>query len=162
MQRWEEDLHRFPPYQHMDRHGVVNQEGRIRVPSVWLLGQLIGRLVGETPMSPQEVVDRCRPGSSETLQGRLVRLPTHRATLGIGSEGELVQPGKREGRGHPPFDSKHPVGQIPSLAGFGARQVVEVASRDWLEVAPWERAHQLARVKGNPQCGSLAHRARWT
>ena len=32
--RWQADWHRFPPYQYLDRHGVVDKRGNIRVPSV--------------------------------------------------------------------------------------------------------------------------------
>ena len=32
--RWAEDWHRFPPYQYMDGHGVVNKAGQVRVASV--------------------------------------------------------------------------------------------------------------------------------
>ena len=125
LKRWGDDLHRFPPYQYMDRRGLVNRQGEIRVPSVaerevmlgfpvhytagccskserkkdgyldrrlvgWLLSQLISCLVGETPMSPQEVVDKTRPGAAETIQGRLVRLPMRRARPGPGSGRDLA------------------------------------------------------------------------
>ena len=33
-QRWREDLHRFPPYQYMDCHSLVNSQGRFRPPNV--------------------------------------------------------------------------------------------------------------------------------
>ena len=32
--RWRADWHRFPPYQYLDRHGVVDKRGNVRVPSV--------------------------------------------------------------------------------------------------------------------------------
>ena len=136
LKRWSNDLHRFPPYQYMDRHRLVNRQGELRVPTVaerevmlgfpahytagccskgdrkkegyldrrltllgnsssvpvvgWLLSQLISRLVGGTPMTPQEVVDKIRPGTAESIQGRLVRLPLRRAQPGAGSEQELA------------------------------------------------------------------------
>lgn len=34
LRRWREDWHRFPPYQYMDRHGVVDKRGNVRVPSI--------------------------------------------------------------------------------------------------------------------------------
>lgn len=34
LHRWQADRHRFPPYQYMDKHGVVDQRGNIRVPNV--------------------------------------------------------------------------------------------------------------------------------
>ena len=34
LKRWGDDLHRFPPYQYMDRRGLVNRQGEVRVPSV--------------------------------------------------------------------------------------------------------------------------------
>ena len=34
IQRWHEDRHRFPPYQYMECHCVVNAQGRLRPPSV--------------------------------------------------------------------------------------------------------------------------------
>lgn len=41
----------------------------------WFLGQLLGRLgLAHTP-SAQEILDRLQPGTAETTQGRLVRLP---------------------------------------------------------------------------------------
>ena len=136
LKQWRNDLHRFPPYQYMDRHSLINRQGELRVPTVaerevmlgfpahytagccskgdrkkegyldrrltllgnswsvpvvgWLLSQLISRLVGDTPMTPQEVVDKIRPGTAESIQGRLVRLPLRRAQPGAGSEQELA------------------------------------------------------------------------
>ena len=134
--RWEADWHRFPPYQYLDRHGLQNRRGEVRVPSVserevmlgfplhytttcwgksdrkkdgyldarltllgnswsvpvvgWLLSQLLSKLGQGAPLTPQQVVDACRPGGSSSLQGRLVRLPLARAKVGEGSAHELA------------------------------------------------------------------------
>ena len=136
LQRWHNDCHRFPPYQYLDRHGVTDKHGNIRVPSVaerevllgfplhytancvtkgekkkteyldvrltllgnswsvpvvgWLLNQLLSGLGIALPLTPQAVVNRCAPGSSESVQGRLVRLPLRKVDAGAGSEYDLA------------------------------------------------------------------------
>eukprot|EP00438_Fugacium_kawagutii_P015211 Skav213597 [mRNA] locus=scaffold77:213673:216130:- [translate_table: standard] len=121
LQRWREDLHRFPPYQYLEKHCLVNKHNELRLPSIserelmmgfplgytapcstkahrqsvdtadkrlsllgnswsvpvvaWLLGQLLTQLGICDPVSPQEIMDRCRPGGSSTVLGRLCRLP---------------------------------------------------------------------------------------
>ena len=56
----------------------------------WLLGQLLALLGVSEGLSPQQVVDLCRPGGSDSLQGRLVRLPLRRAGEGSGSQYDLA------------------------------------------------------------------------
>ena len=119
--RWQEDKHRFPPYQYKTDNCVVNSHNVVRVPDVqerelmlgfplnytlgcvakgqrgstlhrdtqltllgntWsvpvvacLLQPLFARLGFVTPKSPQQLLDRCAPGSHSFVQGRLVRLP---------------------------------------------------------------------------------------
>ena len=43
----------------------------------WLLAQLFSWLGWIYPLSPQAVLDRCRPGAQDFVQGRLARLPLH-------------------------------------------------------------------------------------
>eukprot|EP00438_Fugacium_kawagutii_P022473 Skav232359 [mRNA] locus=scaffold2646:533467:535827:+ [translate_table: standard] len=121
VQRWQQDEHRFPPYQYMDKHCLVNKSNVVRVPDVeeremmlgfplhytapclgkserrsvaygdqrlsllgnswsvpvvaWLLNQLLAPLGLCPSLTPQALVDRCQPGVSATVQGRLQRLP---------------------------------------------------------------------------------------
>ena len=134
--RWQEDLHRFPPYQYIDKHGVINRKNIVRVPSVaerevilgfplhytapcsgkhdrkgskysdtrltllgnswsvpviaWLLNQLLWPLGFCRKLDPQDIVDRCKPGASESLQGRLIRLPLSRTKPGTGDPYSLA------------------------------------------------------------------------
>ena len=41
-QRWREDRHRFPPYQYMDCHCLVDAEGRFRPPNAWEREVILG------------------------------------------------------------------------------------------------------------------------
>ena len=56
----------------------------------WLLSQLLALLGVSEGLSPQQVVDLCRPGGPDSLQGRLVRLPLRRAGEGSGSQYDLA------------------------------------------------------------------------
>ena len=56
----------------------------------WLLSQLLSLLGVSAALSPQQVVDLCCPGGSDSLQGRLVRLPLRRAGEGTGSQYDLA------------------------------------------------------------------------
>ena len=123
--RWQDDLHRFPPYQYREMHCLVNKKNSLRVPDInerevmlgfplhytvgcapkgqrksasyhdlrlsllgntwsvpvvaWFLSQLYSRLGLCGHLSPQDIVDRLRPGGEELMQGRLVRLPLNPA-----------------------------------------------------------------------------------
>lgn len=123
--RWQDDLHRFPPYQYREMHCLVNKKNSLRVPDInerevmlgfplhytvgcapkgqrksasyhdlrlsllgntwsvpvvaWFLSQLYRRLGLCGHLSPQDIVDRLRPGGEELMQGRLVRLPLNPA-----------------------------------------------------------------------------------
>eukprot|EP00438_Fugacium_kawagutii_P024162 Skav223371 [mRNA] locus=scaffold1536:180534:185737:+ [translate_table: standard] len=134
--RWKEDLHRFPPYQYLPKHCLINRSNSLRLPSVseremmlgfplgytsnclpkterkgasyndcrltllgnswsvpcvaWLLNQLLHPLGFCPEMSPQDILDACRPDGSSTIQGRLLRLPLGPQPAGSGSSLELA------------------------------------------------------------------------
>lgn len=48
VQRWKDDLHRFPPYQYRDGAGLTNQRGDCRRPNVREREALMGFPVGYT------------------------------------------------------------------------------------------------------------------
>ena len=48
--RWEEDLHRFPPYQYVPRNCLVNARGEYRLPSIHEREYMMGLPVGYTQM----------------------------------------------------------------------------------------------------------------
>eukprot|EP00438_Fugacium_kawagutii_P005608 Skav201437 [mRNA] locus=scaffold201:440319:446233:- [translate_table: standard] len=137
LERWRSDEHRFPPYQYMVKHCVVNKFNEIRMPCVeekemamgfpahyianclpkgqrgtkehsdtrlslvgnswsvpvigWLLNQLLSQLGLVKPMSPQEIVDQCRPGGGAMIQARLQRLPLNIAKPAPGSSYRLAR-----------------------------------------------------------------------
>ena len=48
LRRWEDDQHRFPPYQYMNKHCLINRMGRFRVPSVEERELMLGFPLGYT------------------------------------------------------------------------------------------------------------------
>lgn len=50
IRRWEEDSHRFPPYQYLPRHCVVNRQQEYRVPNIAEREYMMGLPVGYTQM----------------------------------------------------------------------------------------------------------------
>ena len=49
--RWEEDLHRFPPYQYIPRNCLVNKRGEYRLPNIRESEYMMGLPIGYTQMS---------------------------------------------------------------------------------------------------------------
>ena len=56
----------------------------------WLINQLLSTLGLATALSPQDIVDACKAGSGELLQGRLMRMPIRSIEPQGGTEGELA------------------------------------------------------------------------
>ena len=57
--RWEDDLHRFPPYQYIPRNCVVNKRGEYRLPNIREREYMMGLPIGYTLM--------CMPKSKRKL-----------------------------------------------------------------------------------------------
>eukprot|EP00438_Fugacium_kawagutii_P006828 Skav227026 [mRNA] locus=scaffold456:236256:249187:+ [translate_table: standard] len=134
--RWKEDFHRFPPYQYLPKHCVINKHDELRLPNVaeremilgfplhytsscfgkgqrgtvahmderltllgnswsvpvvaWLVNQLLSQLGFCNTMSPQDIMDQCRPGSGALVQDRLQRLPMTAAKFSPGGGHRLA------------------------------------------------------------------------
>lgn len=56
----------------------------------WLLNQLLSSLGIALHLPPAEVIARCAPGASESVQGRLVRLPLRKADSSSAMEYDLA------------------------------------------------------------------------
>lgn len=137
LSRWRLDDHRFPPYQYMEKHCVVNSRNQVRivdpeerelcmgfpayytqnccpkgqrgttehndtrltlignswsVPVIaWLVNQLLSQLGVRKAMTPQQVIDQCRPGGGAMVQARLQRLPLSAAKPAPGSGYRLAR-----------------------------------------------------------------------
>ena len=50
VRRWEQDKHRFPPYQYLPRHCPQNRKGEYRLPSIQEREYMMGLPVGYTQM----------------------------------------------------------------------------------------------------------------
>lgn len=81
-----------------DRKGAKYNDARLTllgnswsVPVVaWLLKQLLAPLGFCPKLDPQRIVDLCRPGAAESLQGKLVRLPLSRTKPDAGDPYKLA------------------------------------------------------------------------
>eukprot|EP00438_Fugacium_kawagutii_P018578 Skav220209 [mRNA] locus=scaffold2858:239229:240881:+ [translate_table: standard] len=90
----------------------------------WLLGQLLGLLGLCSTPSPQDVVDSLSPGSSWSVQGRLVRLPLN------------------------PPRTVHPLATAYKLA-FKLGNLVSVKGEDLMITAPTDRLARFHRLRAS-------------